>query len=326
VIAAGLLAQIDFEKATTAGKIWRFAGLDPTVKWEKGKKRPWNADLKTLCYKIGECFVKVQGNPNDFYGAYFRRFKDEEWAHNIAGDYVAAATAAMAAKKFGRDTDALKWYSGKISVAEAIKRAKRSEQPIAESESNGREQPMNESESILCEQPSEMSESIRQEQPCRTSESKSCEQPQSSSESSTGEQPGTASESNEAEHPHSPSETTAGEQPGTASESMSWEQPLSVSESKTREQPQDRSESIKSEQPGAKSESKRGEQPIARERCQPMLPPAHIHARARRRTVKLFLSHYFTVGFELHYGRKAPSPYVIEHMGHVDEVPPPNWP
>src|SRR5262245_51121976 len=53
VITSGLLAHIDIEKAPTAGKIWRYAGLDPTVKWEKGQKRPWNASLKTLCWKIG---------------------------------------------------------------------------------------------------------------------------------------------------------------------------------------------------------------------------------------------------------------------------------
>jgi len=33
VIAAGLLANIDIEKAPTVGHIWRFAGLDPTAKW-----------------------------------------------------------------------------------------------------------------------------------------------------------------------------------------------------------------------------------------------------------------------------------------------------
>ena len=43
VITAGLIAHIDLEKATTAGKIWRYAGQDPTSKWEKGQKRPWNA-------------------------------------------------------------------------------------------------------------------------------------------------------------------------------------------------------------------------------------------------------------------------------------------
>src|SRR3990172_6227412 len=114
IIAAGLLAHIDIEKAPTAGAIWRYAGLDPSKKWigsedakqiikdvllgnkvitgehvgaiaskanmkteslamlatnEKGKitkdslasaiaKRPWNADLKVLCWIIGESFVK----------------------------------------------------------------------------------------------------------------------------------------------------------------------------------------------------------------------------------------------------------------------------
>lgn len=33
VIAAGLLAHIDIHKAKTFGHIWRYAGLDPTVKW-----------------------------------------------------------------------------------------------------------------------------------------------------------------------------------------------------------------------------------------------------------------------------------------------------
>jgi hypothetical protein len=33
VISAGLLAHIDITKAPTAGRIWRFAGLDPTLRW-----------------------------------------------------------------------------------------------------------------------------------------------------------------------------------------------------------------------------------------------------------------------------------------------------
>jgi hypothetical protein len=44
-----LLARIDIVKAPTAGHIWRYAGLDPTVRWNKGEKRPWNAGLKVLC-------------------------------------------------------------------------------------------------------------------------------------------------------------------------------------------------------------------------------------------------------------------------------------
>ena len=59
VISAGLLAHIDINKAPTAGHIWRFAGLDPTVVWLPKTKRPWNAGLKVLCWKAGESICKV---------------------------------------------------------------------------------------------------------------------------------------------------------------------------------------------------------------------------------------------------------------------------
>lgn len=35
VLAAGLLAHIDIRKAHTAGAIWRYAGIDPTIEWKK---------------------------------------------------------------------------------------------------------------------------------------------------------------------------------------------------------------------------------------------------------------------------------------------------
>lgn len=37
VISAGMIAHIDIERATNVGKLWRFAGMDPTRKWH-GKK------------------------------------------------------------------------------------------------------------------------------------------------------------------------------------------------------------------------------------------------------------------------------------------------
>ena len=64
-------------RMVTAGHFWRFAGLDPTLKWEKKTKRPWNAFLKTLAVvKLGESFVKVQSRDGDFYGHFFRSFRD----------------------------------------------------------------------------------------------------------------------------------------------------------------------------------------------------------------------------------------------------------
>ena len=127
VIAAGLAAHIDITKAETAGAIWRFAGLDPTLKWEKGQKRPFNASLKTLCaFKLGESFVKVQGNKNDVYGAYFRQRKDIEIKKNENGDFADIAKSILETKKIGKTTDAYKAYSiGKLPPAHIHARARR---------------------------------------------------------------------------------------------------------------------------------------------------------------------------------------------------------
>lgn len=50
------------------------------------------------------------------------------------------------------------------------------------------------------------------------------------------------------------------------------------------------------------------------------LPPAHIHARARRYAVKLFLAHLHEEMYVRHYGKAPPLPYPIAHMGHVHKV------
>lgn len=126
VIAAGLLAHIDIERAPTVGHIWRFAGLDPTSKWGKGKKRPWNGALKRLCFLIGESFVKVSGYDDAFYGKFYVQRKAYEIAKNEAGDYADQAAASLVAKKFGDDTQAKKHYeAGHLPPARIHLRAKR---------------------------------------------------------------------------------------------------------------------------------------------------------------------------------------------------------
>ena len=109
VLAAGLTAHIDIRKARTAGAIWRYAGLDPTVEWKKGEKRPWNADLKLLCWKIGDSFVKVSGNPKSFYGKVYRERKGFEVERNDAG--VNREVAEARVETVGKTTEAYKWYS-----------------------------------------------------------------------------------------------------------------------------------------------------------------------------------------------------------------------
>jgi hypothetical protein len=126
VIAAGLLCHIDIEQAPTVGHIWRYAGLDPTVEWKKGEKRPWNAALKRLCWLIGESFVRVSGRENDIYGKIWRSRKEQESARNEAGEFADQAAAALASKKWRADTQARAEYeAGRLPKARIHARAKR---------------------------------------------------------------------------------------------------------------------------------------------------------------------------------------------------------
>lgn len=126
VISAGLIANIDINKCETAGAIWRFAGLDPSVEWKKGELRPFNARLKTLCWKIGESFVKVSNNDKDFYGKLYKERKEYEIAKNEAGEYAEQAKEKLEKFKIGKNTDAYKYYSeGKLPPAHIQARAKR---------------------------------------------------------------------------------------------------------------------------------------------------------------------------------------------------------
>lgn len=101
VISAGLAAYIDITKAPTAGSIWRYAGMDPTVVWDRGEKRPWNARLKVLCFKAGECFIKVSNKPTDLYGHLYKEKKKWYEEQNQLGAYreVALEKAKTVSKK-----------------------------------------------------------------------------------------------------------------------------------------------------------------------------------------------------------------------------------
>jgi hypothetical protein len=98
ILSAGLLAHIDIAKAPAVGHIWRFAGLDPTSKWGKGEKCPWNSQLKKLCWLIGESFVKVKAHEDDVYGKLYDERKKYEAAKNDAGEYAEQAAALLAVR------------------------------------------------------------------------------------------------------------------------------------------------------------------------------------------------------------------------------------
>ena len=172
VISAGLLAHIDIDQAPTVGHIWSFAGLDPSRTWvgrekfeniaknhdgdlnkildtvaaesgisraklegmvlndnkkitlknlkAKATKRPFNAQLKSLvAFKLGECFVKVQNNDKDIYGAVFAQKKAVEIERNDAGLFVGQAADKLKKYKIKKDTDAYAWYSGSLTPENA---------------------------------------------------------------------------------------------------------------------------------------------------------------------------------------------------------------
>lgn len=56
-----------------------------------------------------------------------------------------------------------------------------------------------------------------------------------------------------------------------------------------------------------------------------MLPPMHIHNRATRYAVKIFLSHLAQVTYEMTYNEPQPTPYAMAILGHKDYIAPPNY-
>ena len=141
VLAAGLLAEIDFYRCCCknfygipqneipkheckglvgAGSLFRFAGLDPTAVWEKGKKRPYNASLKTLCWKIGESFKKCSENNlgKSLYARLYRERKAKEVILNEKGFFKDQAYARLEKFKNFRISEEQRqtWASGKLQL------------------------------------------------------------------------------------------------------------------------------------------------------------------------------------------------------------------
>lgn len=127
IIAAGLAAHIDIEKAATISSLWKFAGQAPGFdRKTKGSKLPYNGRLKTLCWKLGESFVKVSGKEGALYGKLYIGFKTDEVSRNENGQYAKVAALELTNKKFKPDTVTRKRLEqGKLSDGHLHARAKR---------------------------------------------------------------------------------------------------------------------------------------------------------------------------------------------------------
>lgn len=138
VISAGLLAYLgdpakivtdkktglERHQAPSAGHIWSFAGLEPKVVWEKGQKRPFNAGLKTLCWKVGQSFLKFSNEEECVYGRLLRQRWESEKQHNERGELADQAKAKLEKFKIRKSTEAYKHYSqGHLPPAHILQRA-----------------------------------------------------------------------------------------------------------------------------------------------------------------------------------------------------------
>lgn len=126
VIAAGFLAQIDPSRCMTVGNLWSFAGLNPAKKWEKGKKRPWNARLKVLCWKASSSFVKQRRTDGDVYGQIFEGRWELEKVRNAEHKFEDQAKHSLETKTYAKTTEAYKAYvKGELPPARILLRAQR---------------------------------------------------------------------------------------------------------------------------------------------------------------------------------------------------------
>jgi hypothetical protein len=125
VISAGMLAYFD-PLYPTVGHMFSFAGLDPTVKWNKGEKRPWSHSAKQLAFKIGDSMLKHSNHPKCLYGQLYRARKRKETLRNERGDYAAEAAETLRTRNFDKSTEAYKAYSiGKFPKGRIDLRARR---------------------------------------------------------------------------------------------------------------------------------------------------------------------------------------------------------
>jgi len=73
VLGAALVSFIDIDRADHASSVWKFCGLsvDPETgrsdRLKKGVKCSYSPFMKTICWKVGESFVKSKGRYREVY-------------------------------------------------------------------------------------------------------------------------------------------------------------------------------------------------------------------------------------------------------------------
>lgn len=317
VIAAGLLAHIDITRAPTVGHIWRFAGLDPTVQWlgAKGSREVVTAAFdaeqtdvdairwlsRALSVHPTALFAKA-GLPTPTYERTLDALSDAYEEHGVESllderPFQIGAAIEHVIEKLDADPNdvyAAVYDGAKIDRAALAKNLAR--------------RPWNADLKVLCWKIGESFTKVSG-RPCFPGAVLD-EIPESSERAETPETPDSRKRVN----------------PPKCADGCANYGHIYLHR---KAQEIDRNESGQFSDQAAKTLDRKriGKTTDAyKAYSKGRLPDARIHLRAQRYAVKRFLAHFHHVLHESRLGTPPPTPYVIEHLGHVDYVGPPNWP
>jgi len=83
ILAAGIIRYFDPEKAKHASSFWRYAGLHvingKAPMRKKGEKTDYNPNVRTLCWKIADCFIKTKSPYASMYKKEVERQLNKEY-------------------------------------------------------------------------------------------------------------------------------------------------------------------------------------------------------------------------------------------------------
>lgn len=106
ILAGGIIAGLgDIGKFGTVSKVWKYCGLgineDGGIqKRKRGEKINYSPFLKTLCWKIGESFVKI--SDRGYYGERLSEYKNNEVKKQLASGIVILPQADIPKKDDGK--------------------------------------------------------------------------------------------------------------------------------------------------------------------------------------------------------------------------------
>jgi hypothetical protein len=98
----------------------------PTSLASSLSRRPWNANMKVLAFKIGDSFMKNCNKPQCFYGHRYKEKRAYYEKKSLEGAYRDQAAEILRVKNIGKEKKAYEYYArGELPPSHIVARAKR---------------------------------------------------------------------------------------------------------------------------------------------------------------------------------------------------------